>query len=550
MASPPISRLRADAENVLAHGPQTEVPTRSAQELLHELQVHQIELEMQNETLRQSQIALEESRDRYVDLYEFAPLGYLSLDHTGLIRDINLTGAALLGEERGKLRQRRFAHFVLPKDQDRWQRHFLRALRQAGKETCELSLKRGDGTIIHARLDSLQSTGNDESPTLRIALTDISDLRQVMANLAASEARLRLAKNAAGLGIYDRDFISGKLEWDERTREIWGFGPNDATSAEQIISVLHPDDLPAITAEIERACDPQGSGEFNAEFRIIRRADGCVHHLVANGQVFFEGGRAVRGVGVVEDISAQKRLEKEGQKRRSEMEFLVNQQVAVQTTAAIAHELNQPLISISVYSEAALRMLKSGIKHPEKLAHALEGAMEQSHRAGRTLHELLNFLQKGEAAREPTDLNDVVHEALATAEESGYGGFRSVVELEQGLRPVLANRLQMQKVLINLLRNGVEAMRNAGVPTAAITITVRTHGEKDMALVTVQDSGPGLDVKTAQRIFDPFFSTKAKGMGLGLAISRALIEAHGGRLWANPDASPGATFHFTVPFAS
>jgi len=550
MASPPISRLRADAENVLAHGPQTEVPTRSAQELLHELQVHQIELEMQNETLRQSQIALEESRDRYVDLYEFAPLGYLSLDHTGLIRDINLTGAALLGEERGKLRQRRFAHFVLPKDQDRWQRHFLRALRQAGKETCELSLKRGDGTIIHARLDSLQSTGNDESPTLRIALTDISDLRQVMANLAASEARLRLAKNAAGLGIYDRDFISGKLEWDERTREIWGFGPNDATSAEQIISVLHPDDLPAITAEIERACDPQGSGEFNAEFRIIRRADGCVHHLVANGQVFFEGGRAVRGVGVVEDISAQKRLEKEGQKRRSEMEFLVNQQVAVQTTAAIAHELNQPLISISVYSEAALRMLKSGIKHPEKLAHALEGAMEQSHRAGRTLHELLNFLQKGEAAREPTDLNDVVHEALATAEESGYGGFRSVVELEQGLRPVLANRLQMQKVLINLLRNGVEAMRNAGVPTAAITITVRTHGEKDMALVTVQDSGPGLDVKTAQRIFDPFFSTKAKGMGLGLAISRALIEAHGGRLWANPDAGPGATFHFTVPFAS
>jgi PAS domain S-box-containing protein len=549
MATVPASQLRADAEAELARNPPKEARVRFSDELLHELQVHQIELEMQNESLRQSQVALEESRDRYVDLYEFAPLGYLSLDPNGLIRDINLTGANILGEERGKLRQRRFSRFVVPEDQDKWRRHFIQSLRQDGKDRCELSLRRSDGRIIHARLDSLLSTGNDESQTLRVALTDISDLKQAMLNLRASETRLRLAKNAAGLGIYDRNFISGKLEWDERAREIWGFAPDDATNIEQIMSALHPDDLAATKAKIEQACDPQGSGEFNAEFRVISRADGNTSTVAAAGQVFFEAGHPVRAVGVVKDISARKLLEKEGQERRSEMELLVNQQVAAQTAAAIAHELNQPLISISAYSDAALRMLKSGIKQPEKLVHALEGAMDQAQRAGKNLHELLAFLHQGEAIREPTDINSVVREALAMAAESGYGGFRSVVELEEGLRPVLANRLQMQKVLVNLLHNGVEAMRNAGVPKAAIIITVRTHGQKDMALVTVQDNGPGLDVEAAQKIFEPFYTTKPRGMGLGLAISRALVEAHGGRLWANPDAGPGATFHFTVPFA-
>jgi PAS domain S-box-containing protein len=150
MAAPPTAQLRADAESVLAHRPRAQASARSAQELLHELQVHQIEMEMQNESLRQSQVALEESRDRYVDLYEFAPIGYLTLNHAGLIADINLTGTALLGEERGPLRQRRFARFVVPEDQHKWRKHFFHALRHGGKTSCELSLQRRDGSIFRA----------------------------------------------------------------------------------------------------------------------------------------------------------------------------------------------------------------------------------------------------------------------------------------------------------------------------------------------------------------------------------------------------------------
>lgn len=669
---PRTPRPRAEAE--LAQTPMTETPVRSADELLHELQVLQAELEMQNETLRQAQTTLEEFRDRYVDLYEFAPVGYLTLTDIGLITEINLSGATLLGEDRGKLLHTRFARFVVSTDQDRWQKFFLHALEHGGKQTCELGLLRTNGTPFDVRLDC-RPTAGVAAPALRITLSDITESkrladalrqrehyqralldsfpflvwlkdensrflaanqpfaescghssidqivgktdldiwprelaegsraddqavlasgrskiveepvevagrriwyetykspviidggrigtvgfarditahRQIMAELRSSEERSRLAKTAANLGIYDRDIVSGRLEWDERVRDIWGVGPDEPITYATFMAGVHPDDRAATQAAIDEALDPHGSGAYYAEFRVIRRTDNNERHIAANGQAFFEGGRAVRFIGTIKDISPQIRLTKEMQERRGEMELLVRQQVAAQTAAAIAHELNQPLVSISVYSDAALRMLRGGSKNPEKLARALEGAMEQAQRAGRTLYELLDFLQKGETTARPVDLNEVVREALAIAMERGYGEFHPALELDPDLPPVLANRLQLQRILLNLLINSVEAMRGAGVPTNAITMTVRTLAEENMAQVTVQDSGPGLDTETAQRIFEPFFTTKSDGIGLGLAVSRTLVEANGGRIWAEMETGTGATFHFTLPFAS
>jgi two-component system sensor kinase FixL len=124
-----------------------------------------------------------------------------------------------------------------------------------------------------------------------------------------------------------------------------------------------------------------------------------------------------------------------------------------------------------------------------------------------------------------------------------------VIELAPELAPVRANRLQVEKVLVNLVQNGIEAMHDAGVESKAITITVRTAADGRMAHITVRDSGPGLDEATLQRMFDPFFTTKASGLGMGLPISRAIIEAHGGRLWVEPPQGAGISVHFTLPFA-
>lgn len=383
-----------------------------------------------------------------------------------------------------------------------------------------------------------------------IAHTNITERKLAEIQLRLSEDRLRLAKEAAHLGVFDHAIAEGAHEWDARVRELWGVEPDEVVDFDTFMAGIHPDDRAVTKAAVERALDPHGRGEYQAEYRVVGRRDGLVRHIVANGRVSFADGKPVRLTGTVRDVSVQKKLELVARERRSEMELLVNQQVAAHTAAAIAHELNQPLVAVSAYSEAALRMLSEVPQNTERLRRALNGAVDQAQRAGRTLHELMDFLQRGDTVPEAVDLNGAVLEALALAAEGGYADFRQVVDLEHDLRPVLANRLQLQKVLIILLQNSVDAMRGGGVETAEITITVRTMAGGNLAHVTVQDTGPGLDPDTVHRIFEPFFTTKPEGIGLGLAISRALIEAHGGQLWAELIPGPGATFHFTLPFAS
>ena len=382
-----------------------------------------------------------------------------------------------------------------------------------------------------------------------IAHTDITEATQALTELRLAEERLRLAKGAARLGIYDRDLVTGTLTWDDRMRELWGLPAGEPVRLEMAFGSIHPDDRAPVQAALDKALSPTGDGNVNLQYRIVDPTSGEIRHMQVTGRILFAAGHPIRSIGTVKDISGQKRLEREIQERRGEMEELVKQQIAAHTAAAIAHELNQPLVSISAYSEAALRMLQGGVTTPEKLTRALSGAVEQAQRAGRTLHQLIDFLHKGELATEEIDLNALITEALLLAKETGYGDFHAIVKLEPNLRPVRGNRMQVQKVLLNLLHNGFEAMQEVGVPAASITISVRTSSEQDMALVTIQDSGPGVAPEIRQRIFEPFFTTKDNGIGLGLAISRTLIEAHGGQMWADLQDSPGATFHFTLPFA-
>jgi PAS domain S-box-containing protein len=169
--------LRKNAEAWLAHNSSTDTTLRTPEELLHELQLHQIELEMQRDELRRVQIAIEESRDHYMDLYEFSPDGYLTLTREGMINEVNLTGAALLRVERRKLLNRRFAGFVAPQNSDKWHRHFLNLLQNGGHQSYELELKRGDGSALPARLDCLCKDANSES-SVRIALIDLTERKK------------------------------------------------------------------------------------------------------------------------------------------------------------------------------------------------------------------------------------------------------------------------------------------------------------------------------------------------------------------------------------
>jgi len=236
--------------------------------------------------------------------------------------------------------------------------------------------------------------------------------------------------------------------------------------------------------------------------------------------------------------------------QRKAMRQLINQQIAVHTATAIAHEINQPLTSASVYAETALRMWHSGNPRPDKLEHALKATVEQAQRAGRTRHELLTFLQQGKITVEPVDLHSAVRDALATAEENGCNAFAITLQVAPDLGPVLSNPLQLQKVLVNLLFNCVEAMSEPMSAKHEIAITIQPTVLKKMAQTTIKDNGPGPSPELIRKIFDPFFTTKEAGIGLGLTISRSLIEAQGGQLWVDEQADSGAVFHFTLPFAT
>jgi two-component system sensor kinase FixL len=219
-----------------------------------------------------------------------------------------------------------------------------------------------------------------------------------------------------------------------------------------------------------------------------------------------------------------------------------------QMASALAHELNQPLTAVINYVQACRRLLASGNGVAlERLQDTMDKAVSQANRAGQIIHRMRQFIQKGDTDRQVESINKLIEEAsalaLVGAKESGI---LVRLELSPELPPVLVDRIQIQQVLVNLIRNSVEALSTA--PRRELTIkTYKSNGE--MVEVAVADSGPGLDEAVAKQLFQPFITTKARGMGLGLSISRSIIDAHGGRLWAVPVPQSGVSFQFTLPAA-
>jgi PAS domain S-box-containing protein len=254
-------------------------------------------------------------------------------------------------------------------------------------------------------------------------------------------------------------------------------------------------------------------------------------------------------IGFLQDMTERKKLGIEILERQREMNALQKLQVAAQTASAFAHELNQPLLAIASYSEAALILLKAEKPNLDKVRKAIEGSELQAHRAGQSIRELLEFLSTKEFTTEVLDLNKEILDALDTTRAEHKLQFLFMLQMEGNFPLIRANRTHVQKVLLNLLHNGIDAMQEITTPHASITVIVRTRPDQTAAQVTILDNGPGIKKEHFHRLFEPFFTTKAEGIGMGLAVSRSLIEANGGQLWVDPQEGPGATFHLTLPFA-
>ena len=219
-------------------------------------------------------------------------------------------------------------------------------------------------------------------------------------------------------------------------------------------------------------------------------------------------------------------------------------------TASIAHEVNQPLAAIVTNGNACLRWLAGPQPNFDEAQHAVERIIKDSYRASEVISRVRSLVKKAPPRNDPVDLNDVILEVFALA-QSEAGRSRVILnsKLADGLPPVLGDRVQLQQVILNLVVNGIEAMSDTNEGERELTVS-SSKDESNNLVVAVRDSGHGLDAANLERVFDAFFTTKSHGMGMGLAISRTIIESHGGRLWATSNSPKGAVFQFTLPAAS
>ncbi|CAN5432739.1 hypothetical protein BH10PSE12_BH10PSE12_32300 [soil metagenome] len=275
-----------------------------------------------------------------------------------------------------------------------------------------------------------------------------------------------------------------------------------------------------------------------------RRRDGSTFPIeLSVGEVRDQGRRLFTGF--IRDLTERQRTERRVQDLQSELAHTSRVTTIGTLASVLAHELNQPLTAIANYMEASRDMVQgSGPIDREMLGEAILEAAGQALRAGEIIRSLREFIRRGEADRQPESLRTLLSEGMALA---FIGTSSRSVDLDMIIDPsidkVLVNRVQLQQVLVNLIRNAVEAMEGRPVQNLRLSAAPLPDGRIE---IVVADSGPGIDSDMARRLFTPFSTTKAKGLGVGLSISQTIVEAHGGRIWVTPSQLGGAAFHFTL----
>ena len=310
------------------------------------------------------------------------------------------------------------------------------------------------------------------------------------------------------------------------------------------IEAIHPDDRPRVQAAhlAKRAL-----GSFDEEYRIVR-PDGTMRWIWDRGfPVRDETGHIYRIAGLTEDITARKLAEDQLRRQQVELARMSRLSLAVELASNLAHELNQPLAAIVAYTQACLALLRQANTDPRVLTGTLDEIANQGLRAGEIIRHLRELVRKHPAAQAALDLNALIRSVIHYAQlELRQSGVALRLELMESLPPALADDIQIQLVVLYLIRNALEAMQEAEGERRELTLRTAAL-DAAWVMATVRDTGPAFDSGAADRLFRPFFSTKPGNMGLGLSVSRSIIESQGGQIWATTNPDGGASFHFTLP---
>ena len=374
---------------------------------------------------------------------------------------------------------------------------------------------------------------------------DITDQKRVEEELRESEARLRVLLESTHAVPWVADAETWRFTYVGRQAErLLGYPPTAWYAPDFWTDHIHPDDRDEALAF---CLDHSGRvADYQFEYRMLA-ADGravWIHDVV---HVAAENGAPRTLQGFMIDVTARHRAEEESRGLREQLGRVGRAALMGELAASIAHEVNQPLCAVVSNAQAAQRMLAGGDFDVAEVREALRDITRDGQRASAVIARVRGSFRKGPAERSPVDVNDLIREVSAlTRVEMARRGIAVKLALAEGLPPVPGDRVQLQQVLLNLLANGADAMDRVARDGRELTIHSAGDGAGGVT-VAVTDAGAGIDPGDVDRVFDTFFTTKPGGMGMGLAIGKSIVEAHGGRITARPDAGGGTTFQFTLP---
>jgi len=362
-----------------------------------------------------------------------------------------------------------------------------------------------------------------------------------------SERQAAMAAETGAVGFWAWDLARDEIWLSEQARRACGFGMAERVDLGRLLDTIHVDDRERLRLELDKCV--RNGGRLDIDFR-DRRPDGTTRWIAARGRFEAEGKRSTRRMlGVAVDITKLKLAELEIAQQRNQLAHLSRVTTLGELLGSLAHELSQPLTAILHNAQAAQRFLIKNDYDRREIVGILAEIIEQDRRAAEVIRRLRALLTRGEVSFQQFDVSDIVADALKVLHaELVARGVEVSTTLASDLPPVDCDRVQIEQVLLNLITNGCDAMDAVDRPRRQIVVSTEL-GDDGAVRLSVRDRGVGIPEGLQDRVFQPFFTTKPSGMGLGLAVCRTIITAHGGRLWAESNVDGGATFCVALPVA-
>jgi PAS domain S-box-containing protein len=379
------------------------------------------------------------------------------------------------------------------------------------------------------------------------SVVDITEVINKEAALRESEERMRLAADAVDLGIWEWDLRKDEIWATNARRSLLGWPSSGNVRFEDFISQVHPEDRNRLRQLIAHAID-EGK-EYESEYRLVL-PDGIVRWMATRGSVQFdENGKPARVRGITADVTARKQAEEETQRSRDQISRLSRATLLGEMAASLAHELGQPLSAIIGNANAGMRFIDKGAVDSDALRELLADVAADGARAHEIIQNVRNTITRRTGNRQSLSLNDVVMKVKHMVQpDADARSCEVLTSLAMDLPSIEGDIVQIQQVLINLIGNAFDAMRTTPAGRRKVELITERNGNESMRVV-VRDYGPGIPGEARKRLFDEFFTTKEEGLGMGLAIARSIVEAHGGKIDAEDANGGGARFSLTLPAA-